>query len=80
MTTEIKMLLFPIDKYDRRNDVEFIENNYYTLDELETKIAKDIVVLSLSDFQDLCNDQEFDIENYWVTYVRAAQSHIKFAQ
>jgi hypothetical protein len=67
---EIRILLFPIDRYDRRRDAEFIENSVYDIHGLETAIPNDVGVLTLSEFMDLCNDQEFDIENYWVSYVR----------
>lgn len=70
---EIRILLFLVDKYDRRTDVEFIENNVYDLHQLETAIPNDVWVLTLSEFSDLCNNQEFDIENYWVTYIRYAK-------
>lgn len=65
----VRVLLFRVDDYDRRHDVEFIENNEFDIHTLETAIPNDVAVLTLSDFMDLCNDQEFDIENYWVTYI-----------
>jgi len=67
MSTEIRILLFPIIKYDRRSDAEFVENNVY-----DTLIPfdDDVLVYTLNDFSSLCNDQEFDIESYWVSYIR----------
>lgn len=65
----VRVLLFRVDDYDRRRDVEFIENNVYDIHKLETAIPNDVAVLTLSEFMDLCNDQEFDVENYWVTYI-----------
>lgn len=70
MSIEIRMLLFPIDKYDRRNDAEFIENNVYDLHQLETAIPKDVDIVTLSDFMDLCNSQMLDLEQYWVSYIQ----------
>lgn len=70
MSIEIRILLFPIDKYDRRSEVEFIENNVYDLHQLETAIPNDVDVVTLSDFMDLCNSQMIDLEQYWVSYIR----------
>ena len=70
MSIEIRMLLFPIDKYDRRSDAEFIENNIYDLHQLETAIPKDVDIVTLSDFMDLCNSQMLDLEQYWVSYIQ----------
>lgn len=70
MSIEIRILLFPIDKYDRRSDAEFIENNVYDLHQLETAIPKDVDIVTLSDFMDLCNSQMIDLEHYWISYIR----------
>jgi len=64
----VKILVFPVSKYDRREDVEFIEGNTYLIDTLET-IPNDIGDYSLSDFVTLCNDEEFNIDGHWITWV-----------
>ena len=38
--------------------VELLENNY-------TYIG-----IGLSEFMDMCNDQEIELENYWVSYIK----------
>ena len=70
----VRVLLFRVDDYDRRRDVEFIENNVYDIHELETAIPNDVAVLTLSEFMDLCNDQEFDVESFWVTYINLVKN------
>jgi threonyl-tRNA synthetase len=67
---KIRVLLYPVSSYDRRSDAELIENNAYTLEDLETLIPNDVSVYSLTDFMDLCNNQELNLEEYWVSYIR----------
>jgi hypothetical protein len=60
MNIEIRVLLFPIDENHSRKDAENIENNLYTIHELETAIPNDVEVYTLSDFMDGCNNQEIN--------------------
>lgn len=69
MSIEIRVLLFSIDRHDRK-DAEFIENNVYDLHQLETAIPRDVDIVTLSDFMDLCNSQMIDLEHYWISYIR----------
>lgn len=77
-TENVRILLFPVDKYDRRSDVEFIENNQYDIHQMETLFGSDVLDYTLSDFMDLCNNQEFDIESYWVTYVNFIPQQVNY--
>ena len=70
MNTEIRILLIPIDRHDRRGLAERIENNLYDIHELETAIPNDVDIVALHDFMDLCNDQVIDLEKYWISYIR----------
>jgi hypothetical protein len=70
MSEEIRVLLYPVDNYDRRKDAEFIENNLYSIHLLETLVPTDVEVYTLSDFMDGCNNQEINLELYWVSYIR----------
>lgn len=70
MNTEIRILLFPINEYDRRADAELMENNVYNIHQLETAIPNDVDIVTLSDFMDLCNNQMLDLEQYWISYIR----------
>lgn len=66
----IRVLLYPIDNHDRRTDAEHIENNGYTIDELMSILPPDVSILTLSQFMDLCNNEEFNPDSYWVSYIR----------
>jgi hypothetical protein len=69
MNIEVRILLIPIDEHDRRGFAEKIESNVYFSSELSTAIPNDVNVFSLTDFMDLCNNQEIDLEQYWVSYI-----------
>lgn len=61
--------MLPIDKFDRIRDAEPMENNTMgpqQIDELRTRGA---AVLELSEFMDLCNDQQIDLGGYWISYI-----------
>jgi hypothetical protein len=66
----IRVLLYPIDNHDRRTDAEHIENNGYTIDELMSGLPPDVEVYTLSEFMELCNNEEFNPDSYWVSYIR----------
>lgn len=74
MTKETLILLFEVDYFDRK-DVELIENKDCDSKQLESIVdmAKEkptnILILNLTDFMDLCNNQEFVIDRYWVSYI-----------
>ena len=70
MNIETRILLIPIDEYDRRGFAEKVENNLYDIHQLETDIPNDIDIITLSDFMDLCNNQMIDLEQYWISYIR----------
>lgn len=55
-----------IEEGDGRKSSELIEGTTLSKEELDNLKAD---VYSLSDFMDLCNDQYFDVDEYWVTYV-----------
>lgn len=68
---EVKILLYPVLKYDRKTDAEWMENSAYTNDELEFVIPDDVLIYSLSDFMDACNDAiGGDLSDYWLSYIR----------
>lgn len=69
MKTELRILLLPVEHFDRRREAEYLENSTLTIHQLEA-LDRNIIDHTLSDFMDLCNDQEFDIENYWVSYIQ----------
>ncbi len=77
MKTEIRILLFPVNDYDRKDDVEVIKNVTWTIAELE-QLSDKVLDYSLSDFADACNNQEIDLENYWATYINFELTYINF--
>jgi hypothetical protein len=66
---EKMIVMLPIDKFDRRRDAEHLENN--TLNEIQVQEWRDkgAAVLRLTEFMDLCNDQEIELGGYWISYI-----------
>lgn len=69
ITDNIRVLLYPVESHDRRGDAEFIENNGYFKHELEN-LPSDVRDYTLTDFMDMCNNEEIELDAYWVSYVR----------
>ena len=63
------IVMLPIDKFDRRRDAEHLENNTLTQDQVQGLRDKGAAVLALTEFMDLCNDQEIDLGGYWISYI-----------
>lgn len=66
------ILLLPVDDYDRRDDAEAVEGTAFpNFEKLEERFPKDFLVYpEISDFMDDCNNQEINLELYWMTYVK----------
>lgn len=66
------IILLPIDNYDRREDAENYENETFdTLSDIEEQFPENgtLFFTSMSEFMDASNDQEINLELYWLTYV-----------
>ena len=72
------IVLADVNSFDRRNFAEDIEDKTFnTFDEFKNFIGDEreingcynLLYYNLSDFMDMCNDQEINLENYWVTYI-----------
>lgn len=69
MTT--KILLLPIDNFDRGKaegieaDVWADENDMFKAHGRE---SQDFLCYDLTDFMDACNDEEINLNDYWITY------------
>ena len=62
------IVLLPITLFDRKQ-AERIENCESSNENVK-KIIEQSICMEISDFMDLCNNQEFDIEQYWLTYIK----------
>jgi hypothetical protein len=66
------IILLPIEDYDRRDDAESVENTTFeSLGQIGDRFEHNGVMFftSMSDFMDSCNDQEINLEHFWLTYV-----------
>jgi hypothetical protein len=66
---EKMIVMLPIDKFDRRRDAEHLENNTLNKVQVQEWRDKGAAVLQLTEFMDLCNDQEIDLGGYWISYI-----------
>jgi hypothetical protein len=62
------IVLLPIALFDRKQ-AERIENCESSNENVK-KIIEQSICMEIFDFMDLCNNQEFDIEQYWLTYIK----------
>lgn len=53
---------------DRIKETKKVRLNDENIDELLLEDG-DYIYYELTEFMELCNDEEFDINNYWVSYV-----------
>lgn len=67
---KVRIVLLPIEQYDRRKVAEAYENAVFETHEEARKIFGEVAgICELTTFMDMCNDQEIELENYWVTYI-----------
>jgi hypothetical protein len=66
---EKMIVMMPIAKFDRRRDAEHLENNTLNEIQVEDLREKGAAVLALTEFMDLCNDQQIDLGEYWISYI-----------
>jgi hypothetical protein len=66
---EKMIVMMPIDKFDRRRDAEHLENNTLNQVQVEDLRERGAAVLALTEFMDLCNDQQIDLGEYWISYI-----------
>lgn len=70
VSKSIRVLLYPVSAYDRKDNAEHIEDNGYRAEELESVLPNDVLSYTLTDFMDACNNQEIQLGEYWVSYIR----------
>ena len=71
MNKKTLIILLPVDQYDRIEDAEKVEGkNYASLLDVKDRFSHDgVLVYALSNFMYDANDQNVNLENYWITYV-----------
>lgn len=68
------IVLYPVNhKKDGRPLLESIEGQVFISLEAVKNVYKEIQVYTLSEFMDLCNDQELILDNFWVGYINVEQ-------
>ncbi len=77
-TKRVIILINVVGFSDGRKVAEYIENgDYNSVEEIIEAIKKEgspdglflYKILELTDFMDECNNQEIELENWWISYV-----------
>jgi hypothetical protein len=71
MNKKTLIILLPVEQYDRIDDAEKVEGkNYANLSDIKERFPGDnVLIYALSNFMYDANDQNINLENYWITYV-----------
>lgn len=70
--TETMILLLPVLMHEREF-AEKIEGTHFKTPEDEkiiNELPNTCLLYNMSDFMDLCNNQELELENYWITHLK----------
>jgi len=67
----LMILVLPITKFDRKDHAQLFENTtYHSIKEFKAFLGEDgFELYKLSDFVDLCNNEEFNPAQYWLSYI-----------
>jgi hypothetical protein len=64
------ILLLPVDQYDRTDDAEHIIGmNFSSMLDIGDRFRDAWLFSNFDEFLNACNDQEINLELYWITYV-----------
>ncbi len=67
---KVRIVLLPIKEYDRRRTAEAYENAVFeTHDDAIKVFGETAGICELTTFMEMCNDQELELEKYWITYI-----------
>ena len=67
---KVKIVLLDVDKYDRKDVAEAYENAVFkTYEEARKIFGEEAGIYELNTFMEACNDQEINLEQYWLTYI-----------
>ena len=65
----VRILLLPIDTFDRRRHAEYWENTSMTAAEVKGITDQGGSLFPLTEFMDFCNDEALDLEKFWISYI-----------
>lgn len=73
------IVLLGVDIFDRNHHAELLENENFgsvkgvwdlLQEDIDTELTDaDVLIYELTDFMDACNNQEIELELWWLTYV-----------
>jgi hypothetical protein len=67
---KVRIVLLPVDEYDRRKTAEVYENAVFeTYEDARKVFGTNAGICDLNTFMESCNDQEINLEQYWLTYI-----------
>jgi hypothetical protein len=67
---KVKIVLLPVEEYDRRKVAEAYENAVFeTIEDARKVFGENAGISQLTTFMDMCNDEELNLEGYWITYI-----------
>ena len=58
-------------------DAEHLENNTLDIIQVNELRARGAAVLELTSFMDICNDQEINLDSYWISYITVESYKIR---
>lgn len=68
------IVLLGVGDFERKQAENIVNREFVHINELREDLfcdkGKNWFEFELTDFMDACNNQEIDLENYWVTYVK----------
>jgi len=72
---KVNIVLLEVDKYDRKKIAEAYENAVFkTYKEAKEVFGEEAGICDLSTFMDACNDQDINLEGYWITYITITEN------
>ena len=73
--TYIILLAVDFRYFNGRRILENLENVYYpSTDSLKNAYPKNAIIWELSDYMDACNNQEIDLEQFWIGYAHVIKN------
>lgn len=68
---KVRIVLLPVRENDNRKVAERYENSVFnTHEEARQALGEDVGICELTTFMDMCNDQDINLEQYWLTYIK----------